>query len=117
MTDVEFFFDFVSPYTYLARTQLDAIAARTGARFRTRPMHLLNLMKLVGNTPNHGGVQQQAEVRRAGHREVVHALRSPVQDESSSSRRSQSDLVGCTGCAGNEPGRAIQPSDVFRVLD
>jgi len=51
MTDVEFFFDFVSPYTYLARTQLDAIAARTGARFRTRPMHLLNLMKLVGNTP------------------------------------------------------------------
>ena len=51
MTDVEFFFDFISPYTYLARTQLGAIAARTGARFRTRPMHLLNLMKLVGNTP------------------------------------------------------------------
>jgi 2-hydroxychromene-2-carboxylate isomerase len=51
MTDVEFFFDFISPYSYLARTQLDAIAARTGARFRTRPMHLINLMKLVGNTP------------------------------------------------------------------
>ncbi len=51
MADVDFFFDFISPYTYLARTQLDAIAARTGARFQTRPMHLLNLMKLVGNTP------------------------------------------------------------------
>jgi 2-hydroxychromene-2-carboxylate isomerase len=51
MAEVDFFFDFISPYTYLARTQLDAIAARTGARFHTRPMHLLNLMKLVGNTP------------------------------------------------------------------
>ena len=51
MADVNFFFDFISPYTYLARTQLDAIAARTGARFRIWPMHLLNLMKIVGNSP------------------------------------------------------------------
>jgi len=34
MADVDFFFDFIRPYTYLARTQLDGIAARTGARFR-----------------------------------------------------------------------------------
>ena len=32
MADVDFIFDFISPYTYLARTQLDGIAARTGAR-------------------------------------------------------------------------------------
>jgi len=51
MADVDFFFDFISPYTYLARTQLDGIAARTGARFRMWPMHILNLMKIVGNTP------------------------------------------------------------------
>ena len=51
MADVDFFFDFISPYTYLARTQLDGIAARTGARFRMWPMHILNLMKTVGNTP------------------------------------------------------------------
>ena len=48
MADVDFFFDFISPYTYLARTQLDGIAARTGARFKIWPMHLLNLMKIVG---------------------------------------------------------------------
>jgi 2-hydroxychromene-2-carboxylate isomerase len=30
MADVAFFFDFISPYTYLAQTQLDGIAARTG---------------------------------------------------------------------------------------
>jgi 2-hydroxychromene-2-carboxylate isomerase len=51
LAQVDFFFDFISPYTYLARTQLDGIAARTGARFNTRPMHLLNLMKIVGNLP------------------------------------------------------------------
>ena len=51
MADVDFFFDFISPYTYLARTQLDGIAARTEARFRMWPMHILNLMKIVGNTP------------------------------------------------------------------
>jgi len=51
MADVDFFFDFISPYTYLARTQLDGIAARTSARFKVWPMHLLNLMKIVGNTP------------------------------------------------------------------
>jgi 2-hydroxychromene-2-carboxylate isomerase len=51
MADVDFFFDFISPYTYLARTRRDGIAARTGARFKMWPMHILNLMKIVGNTP------------------------------------------------------------------
>ena len=49
--DVDFFFDFVSPYTYLAQTQLPTLKERTGARFRLWPMHLLNLMKRVGNVP------------------------------------------------------------------
>lgn len=51
MADVDFFFDFISPYTYLARTQLDAVAARTGARFKTWPIHIIKLMKIVGNSP------------------------------------------------------------------
>jgi 2-hydroxychromene-2-carboxylate isomerase len=51
MADVDFFFDFVSPYTYVARSQLGGIASRTGTRFKTWPMHLLNLMKIVGNSP------------------------------------------------------------------
>lgn len=51
MTQVDFFFDFISPYTYLACTRIDGIAARTGARFKMRPMHLLSVMKIVGNTP------------------------------------------------------------------
>lgn len=48
---IDFFFDFVSPYTYLAQTQLPALKERTGARVRLWPIHLLNLMKQVGNVP------------------------------------------------------------------
>jgi 2-hydroxychromene-2-carboxylate isomerase len=48
---IDFFFDFVSPYTYLAQTQLPALKTRTSATFRLWPMHLLNLMKQVGNSP------------------------------------------------------------------
>jgi 2-hydroxychromene-2-carboxylate isomerase len=48
---VDFFFDFISPYTYLAQTQLPALKTRTSATFRLWPMHLLNLMKRVGNSP------------------------------------------------------------------
>lgn len=51
MADVDFFFDFISPYTYLARTRIDGITVGTGARLKTWPMHLLKLMKIVGNTP------------------------------------------------------------------
>jgi 2-hydroxychromene-2-carboxylate isomerase len=35
----------------LSKERLDGIAARTGARFKMWPMHILNLMKIVGNTP------------------------------------------------------------------
>jgi 2-hydroxychromene-2-carboxylate isomerase len=48
---VDFFFDFVSPYTYLAQTQLTALKTRSGVGFRLWPMHLPNLMKRVGNVP------------------------------------------------------------------
>jgi len=48
---VDFFFDFVSPYTYLAQTQLPDLKTRSSATFRLWPMHLLKLMKSVGNVP------------------------------------------------------------------
>lgn len=44
---VEFFFDFVSPYSYLAYSQLDSLQADISLR----PIHVLSVMKLVGNTP------------------------------------------------------------------
>ncbi|HEU4534845.1 MAG TPA: 2-hydroxychromene-2-carboxylate isomerase [Polyangiaceae bacterium] len=44
---VELYWDFSSPYTYLAQTQAAAMAARTGARLVWRPFFLGGLFKLL----------------------------------------------------------------------
>ncbi|HYA76189.1 MAG TPA: 2-hydroxychromene-2-carboxylate isomerase [Burkholderiaceae bacterium] len=48
--EVEFFFDFGSPASYLAHTQLPAIAAEWGARVAWRPMLLGGVFKATGNS-------------------------------------------------------------------
>jgi 2-hydroxychromene-2-carboxylate isomerase len=45
---LDFWFDFSSPFTYLASTRVDALAARTGATLRWRPMLLGAVFKAVG---------------------------------------------------------------------
>jgi 2-hydroxychromene-2-carboxylate isomerase len=47
MSAVDFYFDFRSPYSYLANTQLRPI----GVEPRYRPMDVLAVMQQVGNTP------------------------------------------------------------------
>lgn len=46
---VEFFFDFGSPTTYLAHTQLPRLARESGARLVYRPMLLGGVFKATGN--------------------------------------------------------------------
>jgi 2-hydroxychromene-2-carboxylate isomerase len=46
---IEFFFDFGSPTTYLAHTQLPRIARETGATLQYRPMLLGGVFKATGN--------------------------------------------------------------------
>jgi 2-hydroxychromene-2-carboxylate isomerase len=46
---LEFFFDFGSPTTYLAHTQMPVIASRTGAEIVYRPMLLGGVFKATGN--------------------------------------------------------------------
>jgi 2-hydroxychromene-2-carboxylate isomerase len=48
VSEVSFFFDVSSPYAYLASTQIEAVAARNGARARFRPFLLGALFKAVG---------------------------------------------------------------------
>lgn len=45
---LEVFFDFSSPYSYLGVSQVDALAARTGARVVWRPFLLGGLFKAIG---------------------------------------------------------------------
>lgn len=47
MPSVEFFFDFRSPYSYLANSQLDGLSAEVVYR----PMDVLGVMEAVGNSP------------------------------------------------------------------
>jgi 2-hydroxychromene-2-carboxylate isomerase len=49
MATLEFFYDFTSPYSYLASTQVEAAAARAGAAVRWRPFLLGGVFKATGN--------------------------------------------------------------------
>lgn len=51
MATIEYFFDYVSPYAYLADTQLAALCERTGATLRYRPFYLGGVMQASGNAP------------------------------------------------------------------
>jgi 2-hydroxychromene-2-carboxylate isomerase len=46
---LEFFFDYTSPFSYLADSQLPGIARRTGAAIVYRPMFLSGVMHETGN--------------------------------------------------------------------
>jgi 2-hydroxychromene-2-carboxylate isomerase len=48
---LEFFFDFSSTYSYLAATQVEALAERTGSRLAWRPFLLGAVFKATGNSP------------------------------------------------------------------
>jgi 2-hydroxychromene-2-carboxylate isomerase len=46
---LEFYFDYGSPYSYLADTQVEAIARRAGATLERKPMLLGGVFKATGN--------------------------------------------------------------------
>lgn len=59
---LEFFFDYGSPYSYLADTQLPALASRTGAEVGYRPMLLGAVFKATGNQ---SPMMEPVEAKRA----------------------------------------------------
>jgi 2-hydroxychromene-2-carboxylate isomerase len=49
---IDFYFDFISPYAYIASTQIEAVAARHGRSVRFRPVLLgITVMKIMGLKP------------------------------------------------------------------
>ena len=48
---LDFYFDFISPYSYLAVRRLPRLAVRAGADIRWLPVNLPKLVKDSGNTP------------------------------------------------------------------
>ena len=49
---VDFHYDIVCPYAYLASTRIEALAARCGAEVRWRPMLLGGVFRHVGGADN-----------------------------------------------------------------
>ncbi len=48
---IDFYFDFVSPYSYLAATRLEAFSCQHGVHFEWHPVNLPKLIHWAGNTP------------------------------------------------------------------
>ncbi len=51
MTDIDFYFDFISPYSYLAATRIPAFEQQHHASFKWLPVNLPRLINNSGNTP------------------------------------------------------------------
>jgi 2-hydroxychromene-2-carboxylate isomerase len=49
MATLEFFYDFISPYSYLASERVEEVARRSGAPLRFRPFLLGGVFKATGN--------------------------------------------------------------------
>jgi 2-hydroxychromene-2-carboxylate isomerase len=49
--EIDFYFDFISPYSYLAAKVLPRLATDHGAKINYRPFCLIELMQIVGNRP------------------------------------------------------------------
>ena len=79
---IDFYFDFPSPYSYLANTQLPRIAAEHGATVAYHPFRILELMKIVGNRPTtieckNKGKYAGADLQRWTRRYKVDFARNP----------------------------------------
>jgi 2-hydroxychromene-2-carboxylate isomerase len=78
--EIDFYFDFVSPYSYLANTVLPRLAAEHASSISYRPFALPDLMRIVGNRPTsiecrNKSVYVMADLQRwAGNYQVDFAL-------------------------------------------
>jgi 2-hydroxychromene-2-carboxylate isomerase len=80
---IDFYFDFVSPYSYLASTVLPGVAASHGAAVNYRPFTLIELMQKVGNRPTsiecqNKGVYVMADLQRWAKRYRVEFAPNPA---------------------------------------
>jgi 2-hydroxychromene-2-carboxylate isomerase len=57
---LEFYFDYGSPYSYLADTQVEAVAKRAGATLARKPMLLGGVFKSTGNS-SPAGLEQKSK--------------------------------------------------------
>jgi 2-hydroxychromene-2-carboxylate isomerase len=102
--EIDFYFDFPSPYSYLASTQLPKLVEKYGVTVAYRPFRILEAMKIVGNRPTTiesaaKGKYAGADLARWVHRYSVPFERNPHR------RNFDFALLGQIVLAANELGR------------
>src|SRR5262249_10313572 len=109
---IEFYFDFVSPYSYLATTQFPRLKADTGTAIAYRPFRVLELMKLVGNRPTtieckNKGAYAGADIQRWAARYRVPFKRNPNMRSFDHDLLRRAALVAIERAAGEAYVKAI----------
>ncbi len=101
---IDFYFDFPSPYSYLASTQLPKLAGRFGVDIAYRPFRILEAMKIVGNRPT--TIESAAKGKYAGADLARWVRRYGIPFERNPHRRNfDFALLGQIVLAANEQGR------------
>jgi 2-hydroxychromene-2-carboxylate isomerase len=102
MSSLEFFFDFSSPWTYMAFTRVDAICADTGAELTWKPFYVAAVFREV----NHNVADMRArpvsaklayyksDMQRCAERRGIKIARSPVYGGGSAPLNSAKALRG-----------------------
>jgi 2-hydroxychromene-2-carboxylate isomerase len=101
---IDFYFDFPSPYSYLASTQLPKLAEQHGVSIAYRPFRILEAMKIVGNRPT--TIESKAKGKYAGADLARWVRRYGVPFERNPNRgKFDWALLGQIVLAANEQGR------------
>jgi len=104
ITQIDFYFDFPSPYSYLASTQLPRLAETHGVGLVYRPFRILEAMKIVGNRPT--TIESAAKGKYAGADLARWVRRYGVPFERNPNRRNfDFALLGQIVLAANDQGR------------
>jgi len=104
ISQIDFYFDFPSPYSYLASTQLPKLAQSYGVTIAYRPFRILEAMKIVNNRPT--TIESAAKGKYAGADLVRWVKRYGVPFERNPNRRNfDFALLGQIVLAANDQGR------------
>jgi len=130
MPTLDFWFDYSCPYAYVASTQVEALAARTGATLRWRPMLLGGVFRAVATPQNlaAGLSPQKARLLAVDQQRMAERAGVPLNHPPEHPRRTVAALRA-TLARGNDPalihafyraywveGRAIEDEAVVRAI-
>jgi 2-hydroxychromene-2-carboxylate isomerase len=120
--EIDFYFDFISPYSYLANIALPRLAAEHGASISYRPFGLFELMKIVDNRPTtleckNKGVYAMTDLQRWARSYQVDFAPSPFWQSIDFAELSRGMLVALDDGREADYVNAVYPAVYGRPVD